>query len=122
MERNMFYAAKPEIFRKAYTLRNNMTPAELLLWERLKQNKLNGYRFKAQHPISQFIVDFYCHKVKLVIELDGSIHELTERKEYDAGRTYELKQLGITEIRFKNEQVLADIEGVLSEIITYLPK
>ncbi|MBI4947391.1 MAG: endonuclease domain-containing protein [Bacteroidetes bacterium] len=118
----MFYSAKPAIFRNAESLRNNMTKAELLLWERLKQNKLNGYRFKAQHPVSQFIVDFYCHKAKLVIELDGPIHELPEKKEYDAGRSYELKQLGITEVRFINEHVFNDIENVLSKIAKYLPK
>jgi very-short-patch-repair endonuclease len=71
---NMFYGATPEIFRKAKNLRNNLTFHEKKLWEELRGNKLHGLRFKSQHPIDQFIVDFYCHKLKLVIEIDGNSH------------------------------------------------
>jgi very-short-patch-repair endonuclease len=83
IDRAMFYGAQPETFKFAEKLRNNMTEAELILWDRLKQNKLNGYRFKAQHPIKSFIADFYCHKARLVIEVDGKIHNTKETKEYD---------------------------------------
>ncbi|GAB4246991.1 MAG: hypothetical protein Tsb0034_26070 [Ekhidna sp.] len=71
---NMFYGATPSIFEKAKMLRQNMTRQELILWKELSANKLLGLRFKAQHPIGNFIADFYCHKLKLVIEIDGDSH------------------------------------------------
>ena len=80
----MFFGAKRKIFQNAYDLRHKMTKSEMLLWNRLNKNQL-GVRFKAQHPIDIFIADFYCHKFKLVIEVDGEIHE--KNQEYDAGRT-----------------------------------
>ncbi len=86
MNREMFYGAGPEIFAKAKILRQKMTTAEKLLWQRLKENQL-GYRFKPQHPIDIFIADFYCHALKLVIEVDGQIHD--HQKDYDEGRTTE---------------------------------
>jgi len=117
IERSMFYNAKPNIFRKAEELRNNMTEAEKLLWERLSKKQL-GIRFKAQHPIEQFIADFYCHSAKLVIELDGEIHN--HQKEYDIGREAELGKYDITVIRFKNQEVFEDIDGVVERIREYL--
>lgn len=83
LNNSMFYGAKPHIFEKAKELRNNMTEAEKLLWGKLQKNKIMGLRFKAQHPIDIFIADFYCHKLKLVIEVDGGIHNLPENKEYE---------------------------------------
>ncbi len=71
---NMFYGATPPIFEKAKILRNNMTRHEKLLWDELRNNRIFGLRFKAQHPIDTFIADFYCHKLKLVIEMDGQYH------------------------------------------------
>jgi very-short-patch-repair endonuclease len=109
----MFYGANRDIFQKAEYLRAHMTLAELTLWERLNKSQLN-YRFKAQHPIDIFIVDFYCHKCKLVIELDGEIH--LSRKEYDEGRTAELERFGLKVIRFSNNEVLTNIENVITEI------
>ena len=117
IERLMFYNAKPGIFKKAEELRNNMTEAENLLWERLRKKQL-GVRFKAQHPIEQFIADFYCHSAKLVIELDGEIHN--HQKEYDIGREAEMEKYGIRIIRFKNHEVFEDIEGVVERIRDYL--
>jgi very-short-patch-repair endonuclease len=67
---SMFYRAKNNTFEKANELRNNMTEAEKTIWERLNKSQL-GVRFKAQHPIDIFIADFYCHRCKLVIEVDG---------------------------------------------------
>lgn len=115
----MFYGAKPKLFEKAKQLRNNMTYSEFILWDELKQNKL-GVRFKAQHPIKNYIVDFYCHKVKLVIEIDGSIHDLEENIEYDKGRTFELEQLGLKVIRFTNDEVNYDLKKVVEEIKKYI--
>ena len=112
----MFHNASPAIFEKARLLRNKMTFAEKKLWEYLRNKKLNGLRFKAQHPIMGFIADFYCHKMKLVIELDGISHLGENQLEYDNGRTYELEKFGIKVIRFKNEQINNDINTVLNEI------
>ena len=113
----MFYNASPSIFQKAEELRNNMTDAERLLWLRLSKSKL-GVRFKAQHPINIFIADFYCHKYKLVVEVDGEIHKVQE--EYDAGRTVELERFGITVIRFTNEEVFTNVDSVIDRIKAYL--
>jgi very-short-patch-repair endonuclease len=117
MERKMFYGAKKHTFLKAKELRDNMTEAELKLWEILNKKQIKGYRFKAQHPIDIFIVDFYCHPLKLVIEVDGGIHLTKDQKEYDLGRTEELKQFGLEVIRFTNDQVLNSIDKVKVEII-----
>ena len=111
--RDMFYGAKSEIFQYAFELRNNMTEAEKMLWNRLNKNQL-GVRFKAQHPIDIFIADFYCHKYKLVIEVDGDIHE--KQKEYDDGRTFELEHFGIKLIRFTNDEIFRDIDEVVRKI------
>ncbi|SFG64124.1 Very-short-patch-repair endonuclease [Algoriphagus hitonicola] len=93
-----------------------MTMSEKILWEKLKGKSLNGSKFRGQHPIDKYIVDFYCHSAKLVIELDGSIHELEEQKEYDLGRTSELQELGLKILRFKNEEVLDTLNLVLKRI------
>lgn len=113
--RTMFYGASPAIFERAKRLRLCMTPSELKLWEEVRNNKL-GVRFKAQHPIKNFIADFYCHKAKLVVELDGGIHLIESVKEHDGGRTYELEQLGIKVIRFTNYEVENNLVGVLYKI------
>jgi very-short-patch-repair endonuclease len=110
---SMFYGAKPDIFQKAELLRKNMTDAEKSLWKRINKSQL-GVRFKAQHPIDIFIVDFYCHQCKIVVELDGAIHK--SQKEYDEGRTAELESWDITVVRFKNEDVLKNIEVVVDKI------
>jgi len=109
----MFYNAKPTIFERAKLLRANMTDAELKLWSYLRNNKL-GVRFKAQHPIDLFIADFYCHQVKLVVEVDGSIHNL--QTDYDEGRTEEIERFGIVVIRFTNDEVIHHIDKVLISI------
>ena len=110
---DMFYGAKREIFQNAFALRKNMTLAEQKLWSRLNKNQL-GVRFKAQHPIVIFIVDFFCFKYKLIVEVDGEIH--LSQKEIDEGRTAELERFGLSIIRFTNEEVLTDIDRVVEEI------
>ena len=77
---SMFYNAKPHIFEKAKMLRKNMTEAEQKLWGKLKREKMLGLRFRPQHPIDIFIADFYCHPIKLVIEVDGGIHQIERPK------------------------------------------
>ena len=113
---SMFYSAKPHIFEKAKALRNNMTSSELKLWEHLKGKKMLGLRFRPQHPIDIFIADSYCHPIKLVIEIDGGIHQTIEQKEYDIGRTAEINNWGIEVIRFTNEEIENSIKQVLKEI------
>ena len=108
------YNAKPDIFEKAIDLRKSMTNAEKILWEKLKNRKFDGYKFRRQHPIDSFIVDFYCHKLRLAIEVDGKIHQ--KQKEYDKGRTAELNRYEIAVIRFTNEQIEEDLLGVLQQI------
>jgi len=113
---SMFYNAKPHIFEKAKMLRKNTTEAELKLWERLKGKQMLGLRFRPQHPIDMFIADFYCHPVKLVIEIDGGIHQSTYQKEYDFGREGELENWGIQVIRFTNEEIENNINQVIKQI------
>ncbi|GAB4039427.1 endonuclease domain-containing protein [Spirosoma jeollabukense] len=122
MASNMFYGAPSQLFEKAKKLREAMTPAELVLWESLRTNKLNGFRFKAQHPIKYFIADFYSHAARLVIELDGSVHDSLDQQEYDTNRTYVLEEFGLTVIRFRNEEVMQNLTTVLSKIAKHLPK
>lgn len=110
----MYFRAKPGILENARLLRKNMTNAEKILWEKLNNNQLLGLRFRRQHPIDMFIADFYCHKARLVIELDGQIHN--DHIEYDDGREAEIERYNLKVIRFKNEEVTEDIEKVLIEI------
>ncbi len=93
-----------------------MTSAERILWERLRNKQVLNLRFRRQHPIDIFIADFYCHQVRLVIEVDGKIHE--SQKEYDIGRSAELERYYIKVIRFTNEEGEYDIENVIEKIST----
>jgi very-short-patch-repair endonuclease len=97
-------------------LRKNGTKAEKILWQRLSNSQLNGLRFKRQHPISNFIADFYCHKCKLVIEIDGSYHEQDEQKKYDENRDQVMREFGLTILRFTNEDVIESLDEVISKI------
>jgi very-short-patch-repair endonuclease len=117
IERHMFYGAKKGIFLKAISLRNNMTEAEELLWEELKNKEIFKDRWKRQHPIDIFIVDFYCHKHKLVVEVDGEIHLQEEVKEHDNGREHDITKLGIKILRFTNKEIFEEIESVKSIIL-----
>lgn len=115
----MFFGASPSLFELAKELRNNMTFAEKQLWAKLSKNQINGLKFRRQHPINNFIADFYCHSAKLIIEVDGGIHNF--QKDYDKGRDYELNSLGLKVLRFSNEEVLNDLDKVLIKIINNLP-
>ena len=111
----MFYGATPEIFENARILRNNQTPAEKKLWQYLSNNQL-GVKFRRQHPIASYIVDFYCHELKLVIEVDGEYHNDAEQILLDEDRTNEIEQFGLLVIRFVNNEVLKDIKSVIDRI------
>jgi len=112
----MHYGAEPFGFQTAESLRKTETYPEIKLWEALKNKKLDGLKFRRQHPINRFVVDFYCHKYKLVIELDGSIHEKEEVKARDAERENELKSYGLNILRFDNSEVISNFVGVLNKI------
>jgi len=112
----MYFGAKPDLFRLAMYMRHNPTDAEKILWKLLKIFRSEGFIFRRQHPIDIFIADFYCHKVKLVIEVDGEIHLSDQAQEHDDGRTGELEKFVIRVIRFTNEQVIKDQELVIKQI------
>ena len=101
-----------EIFQIAERLRRDMTPAERILWDRVCKNQL-GARIRRQHPIWKFIADFYCHRLKLVIEVDGSIDKRKEVSEHDRYRQRVIEEDGMKVVRFTNEQIETDIENVI---------
>ena len=110
------------IIETARALRRKSTDCESILWQRLRNKKLNGAKFHRQHAIkfiidgrkSFFVADFYCSKYKLVIEIDGKIHE--RQKDYDDMRTFIMNIIGIKVIRFKNEEIENDCENVVLKI------
>ncbi len=101
---------------KRQYLRNNATTAECILWSKLKGKQLLGQKFRRQHGIGPFIVDFYCHECKLAIELDGATHWTKEAKEYDRRREEHIEQYGIHFLRFTNSAVVKNLDGVLVAI------
>ncbi|AIE73605.1 MULTISPECIES: endonuclease domain-containing protein [unclassified Synechocystis] len=103
-----------EIEQAARTLRKGATQAEKILWHSLRNRQILGFKFRRQHPIGNFIVDFYCPQLKLVIEVDGSIHH--SRQEYDQYRSGKLKEFGHYVLRFTNDQVIDDLPKVLEKI------
>jgi very-short-patch-repair endonuclease len=105
-----------KLYQYGRELRQSSTEAEKMLWEYLRNRNLDGLKFRRQHPIDKFIADFYCHEKKLVIELDGAVHDEKMNTQYDEARTYELKGSGIKVIRFRNSEVENNISFVLKEI------
>jgi very-short-patch-repair endonuclease len=108
-----------ETFRK--NLRNNTTSAEGTLWNHLKQKQL-GWKFRRQHSVGNFIIDFYCATERVAVELDGAAHFTEEGMRKDEERTKYLESLNIRVIRFENRRVFEDLEGVLREIRTTLTR
>jgi very-short-patch-repair endonuclease len=120
MERKMFYGTIPDTFIAARYLRQNLTRCEEMLWQRLRNKAIQGYRFKCQHPIGYYVADFYCHAAKLVIEVDGNYHISSEQHFYDTQRTNDMQALGIAVLRFSNYQVENDIEFVVNQIRSFI--
>jgi very-short-patch-repair endonuclease len=108
--------AQEEQFNNARSLRRKMTEAERILWNELKDRKMNGLKFRRQHPIHYYIADFYCHEKKLIIEVDGGIHKDKAIREHDENRSAEFERLGIRVIRITNEQVLNFLGAVIDTI------
>ena len=94
-------------------LRNNSTPAESALWEQLRAGRLDGTRWRRQYSIGNYIVDFYCPKARLCVELDGDVHYTMQGDTADYDRTEFLKQHDVTVLRFENREIWEDIDNVL---------
>jgi len=118
--KEMHIGAKPELFRYAQEMRKNPTESEKVLWNILRKFRYKGYIFRRQHPIDIFIADFYCHKLKLIVEVDGEVHDSEQAMEYDDGRSAELEKYGLNIIRFTNYQVLKEPDKVTNHIQSYI--
>lgn len=113
----MYYGASPVLFEYARKLRLKETDAEKELWKHLCNKKINGLRFRRQHPILYFIADFFCPSAKLIVEVDGGVHNIPTQFEYDRNRDYELTAYGLKVLRFTNEEVLNNVDEVIRKII-----
>ena len=104
---------------KAQELRKNLTPQEKRLWDRIRRGQLNGMHFRKQHPYNIYILDFFCFKANLAIEVEGKIH--LRRKEYDKERTRFLESSGLKVLHFRNEDIENRIDWVIEIIKKHLP-
>ena len=112
-----------KVLEFARSMRKNPTPAEKFVWDKVRNRQFHGFKFNRQFIIEvtngqYFIADYYCHEKKLIVELDGSIHD--QQKEYDDGRTFELEECGYQVIRFTNYEVLNDWNGVELKLLRVL--
>lgn len=119
MEKKMFYNADPLIFKRARELRNNVTHAEMLMWGYLRTRPL-GFKFRRQHPFYNFIADFYCHALQLIIEIDGSIHNEPDVKIHDEQREKIIHSLGLQVMRFSNHDILYKLGHVMKTIKKFI--
>jgi imidazole glycerol-phosphate synthase subunit HisF len=115
MKKSMFYESSPIIFANARKLRDEPTSSEIIFWSLLKQH-FSNFRFKRQHPISRYIADFYCHKLNLVIEIDGSIHDTEEVKNNDKLREEFLETLNLIIVGFTSDEVCKNGESVVKKL------
>ena len=102
---------------KARRLRRPLTASEQALWAALRDNPLRGFKFRRQHPFGPYILDFFCVQAQLAVELDGSVHDQPDQKEYDANRTAYLESHGLRLLRFKNLEVERNMEDVFAKIL-----
>lgn len=113
---NLFKGANGYLFEFSRELRKRSTEAEEILWQFLRNKNHKGLKFRRQHPLKNYIADFYCHDLKLVIEIDGGIHNQEVNQVYDKQRTIVLNELGLSVIRFTNDEVLNQLPEVLKKI------
>lgn len=118
MENKLFLNDDSVLQARAKNLRQNMSEAETRLWHHLRAGRLNGYKFRRQQPMGNYIVDFVCVTPKLIIEADGGQH--AEQAEYDQARSLYLNGLGFTVLRFWNDEILRQTDEVLAEILRVL--
>ena len=119
MKKKMFYGATHLIFRNAKNLRNRLTPSEMIFWGKLKE-MFPSYHFRRQHSISGYVADFYSHKLKLVIEIDGSIHELESVQKNDEEKESYFTSLSLKVIRFTNDEIKHRVDECLDEIQKFI--
>lgn len=117
MRKFRFRHTSPELLQAARALRQTQTNAEAVLWDALRDRQLRGIKFRRQYAVERFILDFYCPAAHLVIELDGSVHDEPMQRERDEARTAALEARNYRVIRFRNEEVLADLQSVLERIV-----
>ncbi len=110
----------PKLKELARQLRNNSTKSEIRLWQKLKRNQMHGYDFHRQKPIDEYIVDFFCNKLKLAIECDGFSHEILEVWEKVVKKTNRPNTLGIQVLRFSDYQIINGMDNVLRSIEDYI--
>lgn len=115
-----FLPYNPRLKEIARKLRKRMTRSEVILWQHLKGKQMNGYDFDRQRRIDEYVVDFYCKKLKLAIEVDGSSHDSEEAQEQDRYRQQRLEALGVRFLRFRDEEVRQNVEAVLQAIATWI--
>lgn len=118
MSKNYLIPYREDLKAKARELRKNSTLSEILLWQEIKERKLLGYQFHRQVPMLDFIVDFYCHELKLVIEIDGSSHNYTY--DYDSYRQNELEKYGVKFLRFDDLEVKKDLQNVMRTLQAFM--
>jgi cyclase len=119
MKKTMFLGAGNLLFERAKALRDNPTDAEQLLWFYLRQKPLD-HKFRRQHPISQYVADFYCHSLKLIIEVDGDVHTNEDVIKSDQERQAHLEKEGINFLRFTNKQVEHELQEVIRKIKSHI--
>ena len=122
IEKDMFFGAIAELFSLALHMRKNPTEAETAMWKMLRKFRQSGFPFRRQHPIEFYIADFYCHNLRLVIEVDGEIHTEKQIQSHDEGRTGELERFGIKVLRFTNNQILHESDLVVEKINATIKK
>ena len=110
----------PDILHNARLLRETQTDAEQLMWQLLRNRRFCGVKFRRQHPVGRYILDFYCHDAQLAIELDGGGHAEDRQQEYDTERSAELAGEGIRVLRFWNHEVLQETEAVVTVLFNAL--
>jgi very-short-patch-repair endonuclease len=118
-EKRKLYSNLPHLKEIRRDLRKNSTQAEYYFWQYVRNQHLLGRKFRRKHSFGNYVVDFYCHEERMVIELDGAGHFTSTGIEYDEKRTAFLESLGLRVLRFENKDVLADIEGVLAYIVRF---
>ena len=105
----------------AREMRKESTDAETRLWQRLRNRRLGGFKFRRQHQFGDYVADFFCYEANLVIECDGSVHDSNEQWNHDQNRDAYMVQQGLRVLRFKNDEVANHIESVLARIVVFLP-
>jgi very-short-patch-repair endonuclease len=113
---------KTSLKEKRIYLRKNQTPAEKLVWGFLRNRQMKGLKFRRQYSVGNYVIDFYCPKLKLAVEIDGNIHDLPEQKGYDIKRQQYIEQFGIKFIRIRNEELFGNANKTFDKIENFIKK